>query len=304
LPTSTDPAPPPGADRRLLLAAWAAMLLMSRLPQILLHEVVGIQTDYAWTWFLVALSLLALGRAWASLRPLRGYFLVMAVVALLTGPLDALLRNSAAWAGWFGAERGWAVAFFGERLPLVLQALVLILVLTTMGLKRRDYFLAVGNVPAPVLTGRIGGLLNSWWVVGPLASLALAGLFFAGSAAQLGGQAMNPGRLLPLAPALLLFALMNGFGEEFVYRAAPLSQLWQVIGERQAIGLTSVWFGLGHFYGGFPSGWAGVLLSGAVAFLFGSAMLASRGIVLPTAMHMLIDTAIYTLLALGEVGGA
>jgi ABC-type uncharacterized transport system permease subunit len=46
----------------------------------------------------------------------------------------------------------------------------------------------------------------------------------------------------------------------------------------------------------------GAVLTGLIAVLFGKAMLETRGIVLPTLMHMLGDIAIYLFLALTAVG--
>lgn len=65
--------------------------------------------------------------------------------------------------------------------------------------------------------------------------------------------------------------------------------------------LTAVWFGLGHYDGGIPSGPIGVLFAGGIALLYGKAMVETRGIVLPTAMHMLTDVAIYLFLAQAAV---
>jgi membrane protease YdiL (CAAX protease family) len=134
--------------------------------------------------------------------------------------------------------------------------------------------------------------------VGPLLALLLTLFFFVGTAAMIGVQVGESFRVLPWLPAILLFALLNAFGEELVYRAAPLSQLWSVVGARQAIWLTAVWFGLGHYYGGIPSGGVGALLSGGIALLYGKAMVETRGILLPTLMHLLTDVAIYVFLAL------
>jgi membrane protease YdiL (CAAX protease family) len=103
-------------------------------------------------------------------------------------------------------------------------------------------------------------------------------------------------------PAVLLFASMNAFGEEVLYRAAPLAHLWTIVGKNQAIWLTALWFGLGHYYGGIPSGAMGTLLTGLIAVLFGKAMLETHGIVLPTLMHLLGDLVIYLFVALAAAG--
>jgi membrane protease YdiL (CAAX protease family) len=126
-------------------------------------------------------------------------------------------------------------------------------------------------------------------------------MFSLGLAAQSGTRLADLPRVLPWLPIVLLSAAANAFGEEFIYRAAPLAQLWSVVGNTQAVWLTAVWFGLGHYYGGIPSGGIGVLLAGAIALLYGKAMAETRGIALPTIMHFLTDAAIYLFLALGSV---
>ena len=100
-------------------------------------------------------------------------------------------------------------------------------------------------------------------------------------------------KVLPLLPAVLLFAVMNAFGEELAYRAVPLSQLWTVMGKGQAIWMTAVWFGLGHYYGGIPSGLAGAVFLTLIAVLFGKAMLETKGIAMPVFIHLWGDVLVF-----------
>jgi membrane protease YdiL (CAAX protease family) len=290
---------PLAQGRLLLLAAWLAMLLLSRLPQIILQEAWAIEVNYAWWGLITAVFLVALTYIWPLVWPLRGYFLVMAAVALFTGVLDAPLRAGSLWQNWFAAERGWVISFFGERLPLVIAALALVLLLRVMGLKRGDFFLVKGELSAPIQSVARGKL--SWLPTGLLFTLALAALF-ALALLQMMPVTFSWGRLLPFLPAILLFALMNSFGEEMVYRAGPLSQLYPLIGPGSANWITAVWFGLGHFYGGIPSGVMGAVQSGLIGLLFGKAMLESKGMVLPVLLHLLIDTVIYAFLAMAWMG--
>jgi membrane protease YdiL (CAAX protease family) len=299
--TSISVKAPVGYSRPLVLTAWLAMLLLSRLPQIILQEVWTIEVNYAWWGLITALFLLALTFIWSFTRPLRGYFLVMAAVALFTGVLDAPLRAGSLWQNWFAIERGWIISFFGERLPLVIAALALVLLLRFMGMKWRDFFLAKGDLTAPVQDlGRKTPNLP-WLQTGVLFTLGLA-LLFALALSQLMPSAGNWLQLIPYLPAILIFALMNSFGEEMTYRAGPLSQLYPLIGRGPANWITAVWFGLGHFYGGIPSGAMGAVLSGLIGLLFGKAMLETRGMVLPVLLHLLIDTVIYAFLALAWLG--
>jgi membrane protease YdiL (CAAX protease family) len=93
-------------------------------------------------------------------------------------------------------------------------------------------------------------------------------------------------------------ALLNAFWEEVAYRAAPLSQLQRAVGPSTGVLILAVWFGLGHYYGGIPSGPMGALLTGAVALLFGRAMIETRGLAWPLALHFVGDLVIYVFLAL------
>jgi membrane protease YdiL (CAAX protease family) len=106
--------------------------------------------------------------------------------------------------------------------------------------------------------------------------------------------------VLPLLPAVLILALMNAFGEELAYRAAPLSQFWEIVGKRQAIWMTALWFGLGHYYGGISFGAMGAIYITLTAVIFGKAMLETKGLAFPLLMHMMIDVVIYIALALGS----
>ncbi|MCA9874463.1 MAG: CPBP family intramembrane metalloprotease [Anaerolineales bacterium] len=291
-------------NRTIIVAAWLSMLFLSRAPQIILQEFLGIDMSSSilqW-WLGIALCLTAGTFIWSVLRPLRGYFIVLLTVYGGTTVLDSL-TSTAVWQSWFGGQTAaWAVRFFGERLGVVLLALLVTAVLLLLGQSRQDIFLTRGNWQVSSglrWPGRPKPL--GWGVVGPAVALLLAVLFGWGLLALSPGVQRQWPALIPLLPFVLLFAFMNAFGEEMAFRAGPLSQLWRVIGERQAVWLTAVWFGLGHFYGGIPSGMLGAIQSGLVGFLFGMAMIKTKGIAVPVLMHLLIDTAIYVFLAMTAV---
>ena len=301
LPEKTAVSTP---NSQTLLMAWLGMLLLSRLPQIIAQEFLGIElgAQVLWFWLGMGIVLIVAATVWPALRSLRGYFVVMTAVYGATAILNGMVAT-AVWQNWFGgAETAWAIRFFGERLGVVLLALLVTAVLLLMGQSRRDIFLVRGSWQTPTglrLPGRSRPL--TWAVVGPVVALALA-LFLGWGLTQLNaGLHLDWQQLIWLAPFILLFALMNAFGEEMAFRAGPLSQLWLVIGEKQAVWLTAVWFGLGHYYGGIPAGAAGALMSGLLGLLLGKVMLETKGITMPILMHMLIDTAIYAFLAMTAI---
>lgn len=280
----------------LLLTAWVGTLLLSRFPQILLREsgLISPASWSLWWWILIGAALLALTYLWAGARSLRGYFMILTMIYGFTIGLS-LLGQTSVWNSWFGPDRPWLASFFGERLAVVLMALGLAGTLALMGQKREDFYLTLGNVNAPVARMRL-----TWKIAGPLIALPLAGVI---AAVILAMNPLAPGKLaavFPLLPAVLLFALMNAFGEEMAYRAAPLAQLWQVVGKEQAIWMVAVWFGLGHYYGGISFGALGAVFFTLVAVLFGRAMIETKGLAVPVFMHLWGDVVLYIFLALGQ----
>jgi CAAX protease family protein len=293
-----------GQRPTLLLIAWLGTLLLSRLPQILFREFLGIDPVawIIWLWIFVGAALIALTFFWSLIQPLRHYFLMLTLIWVITELLSLLTNRNPIWLGWFGSDKPWVVSFFGERLFGVLLALLLAVVLLVLGQRRQDFFLVVGELNAPV-TG-LQWLRTkrpvTWAVVGPIAAIALTMLIGIGIFMLNPPQAGGFGKAIPLLPAVLLFAMMNAFGEELAYRAVPLSQLWTVVGSRQAIWMTAVWFGLGHYYGGIPSGLSGALFLTLMGALFGKAMLETKGIAMPVFIHLWGDLLIYVFYALAS----
>lgn len=280
----------------LLLTAWLGTLLLSRLPQIILSEL-GVITPSSWSlwwWVIMGVGLLVLAYAWKAIRPLRGYFLILTIIYAVS-ILLSLVQQTPFWVSRFGPERSWLVVFFGDRLGIVLLGLTLAWILQLLGHKRRDYFLAWGKV-----TARAEGMRLPWTIAGPIIALVLTALTTGAILAMGAAPDVPLARVIPLLPAILILALMNAFGEELAYRAAPLSQLWEVVGKRQAIWMTAIWFGLGHYYGGISFGAMGAIFFTLVAVLFGKAMLETRGLAMPVFMHLLGDVVLYAILALGS----
>jgi membrane protease YdiL (CAAX protease family) len=279
----------------VILTAWLATLLLSQLPQIVLSElgVIAPSEWNLWWWIIIGAAFFALTYAWQAIRPLRGYFLILTMIYVVT-ILRLFLEQTSLWSSWFGPERTWLVRSFGDRAGIVLMALGLAGILALLGQKRSDYFFAIGNLNAPAV-----GMRVSWKIAGPLIALLLTALFTAGIVAM-NSLTITIADVLPLLPTVFVLAALNAFGEEMAFRAAPLSQLWQVIGKRQAIWLMALWFGLGHYYGGVSFGAVGVIYLTLIAVLFGKAMLETKGLAVPVFMHLWGDVVLYVILALGS----
>jgi len=285
--------------KELILIAWLATLILSKLPLIIARDILG--TDIPWitpAWLGIAALLFGTTFVWQSLKPLRSYFIVLGVIYLWT-VIDSLIRGTAVWQNLM-ADQPEMILILGDRVLLLLNAFLVIAVLLLVGAKRQDIFLAVGNLNSPV-GGEIatpGRRRLSWSVMGPVVAVLLGGLFFAFLVSQTPAGLSNISTVFPWLPLILLSAAMNAFGEEVTYRAATLGTLLPAIGPSHALWMTSLWFGLGHYYGGFPSGPAGLVQSGLLALLMGKAMLDTRGLGWPWFIHVTIDTVIYTFIAM------
>jgi membrane protease YdiL (CAAX protease family) len=225
----------------------------------------------------------------------------MGVIYLATTLFDPWVTGSAAWQGFFSGASPLA-ALFGQRVLLVLEALIVLAALFLMGVKRQDAFLTPGDLNAPAVGNRSSGRGRpvTWIPFGAVMTILLAGSFFALLAALNSLSLASFAAALPWLPLVLLSAALNAFGEEAMFRAAPLAALLPAVGPRHALWMTSVWFGLGHYYGGIPSGPAGAVGSGLLGLLLGKAMLDTRGMGWPWIIHLAIDTTIYLTIAMAS----
>lgn len=286
-------------QRFLIWSAWLSTLLLSKLPVVIARDILG--TDFPWitpAWIGMAIMLFAASYVWPRLRLLRKYFVVLGIIYLWT-IIDSLIRGTAIWQNLF-AGRPEMVVIFGDRILLVLNALIVIATLFLMGSKSENIFLTVGSLNAPV-GGRVSSSRRwvlSWSLLGSAMAILLGGLFFAFLVSQAPLGLSNISSVIPWLPLILLSAALNAFGEEVTYRAATLGTLLPVVRPAHAIWMTSLWFGLGHYYGGFPSGPAGLLQTGLLALLLGKAMLDTRGLGWSWMIHMTIDTVIYVFIAM------
>ena len=297
---SLDAAPYSAVARSvLILVAWLGTLFLSKLPLVVARDILG--TDIPWitpAWIVVAVLLCAATVAWQSLRPLRAYFIAIGTIYVWT-LFDGLIRGTTLWQDTM-ANQPEMVAIFADRILLLLNAVLVIAVLFMICVKKKDIFLQVGNLKAPV-GGKAADTQRkhiSWFLLAPVVALLLGGSFFAFLVSQTPVGLSNLTAVIPWIPLILLSAAMNAFGEEVSFRAATLGTLLPAVGPKHALWLTSLWFGLGHYYGGFPSGSAGLVQSGLLALLMGKAMLDTRGLGWSWMIHMTIDTAIYVFIAL------
>ena len=288
----------------VLAVAWIATLLISRLPEVVLREGLRLETPWmSWTLVLVSLLLWLTSSLVATLRPLRSYFLVMIAVTTMLAVIPVIVE-SAAWQALLPSSAGEMGTLLADRILLGILALVIIGLLLAIGTRPGDAYIRPGSINARSGV-RLPGMSVPlrWTVVGPVWVVILAGLTGLAMLASL-PAVIDLETAVPLLGVAVAAAAFNSFAEEVIYRAAPLSQLAPAIGAGHAALLLAVWFGLGHFYGGIPSGPVGAVMAGAVALLFGRAMIGTRGLAWPWALHFTIDLVIFSGIALAATGSA
>jgi membrane protease YdiL (CAAX protease family) len=283
-----------------LWAAWIAMLLVSDIPNILWNFFAPEPFWLVWVKVISLAGFLLLSLGWYVLRPLAKFFAILLALSLAL-QASAALGSAWWWQALFGGEQaGFAMLFAGIQLRELLVAAFLVLLLGLM-LQRRDaYFLVRGQLDAPVEPVRWLGIRKgeSWKKFG----LIFAACMFGGGllVAALSALPLLPkiGQVVPLLPFVVLFAALNALGEELTFRAPLLGTLRNVIGDRQALLLTAVFFGSLHYLYGMPSGMLGFFLTGFVAYLFGKSMLETGGSFWAWFMHFIADIPIFILIAL------
>ena len=288
----------PANSRALIVVAWITTLLISRLPEIVLREIFGVDVPWMpWAVVGVSATLWVASRFVAALRPLDRYYVVMTVLAVMIAIIPAVFR-SAAWQAISSPTGHPIIVLLAERMFLALLALGMIGVVVLLGTHPRDAYLGPGDIRAPTTSRKPGSTeLLHWSTFGPIMLVFLA-VVTAWAAGPLLRGGVDVTAALPYLVLAAIAALLNAFWEEVAYRAAPLSQLQRAIAPSMGVLILAAWFGLGHYYGGIPSGAYGAALTGVVALLFGRAMIETGGLAWPLALHFVGDFVIYAFLAL------
>ncbi len=291
------------SDTSLIAIAWAVTLLISRLPEIILRDILRIDVPWMpWAVVLLTAALWLLSRVVPRMRSLDRYLLVMTVLAVLFA-LIPLVLTSDSWRAIVPEDGQPMLILLAERMLLALLALLVVGIVLAMRTTRTEAYLVVGDLNGPTTSRRKDGSFWRWMTFGPIAFVGLL-LLTAWLTAPLLPDQIDLAAALPFIGIGAVAAALNAFWEEVAYRAAPLSQLQRAIAPSMGVVILAVWFGLGHYYGGIPNGPLGAVAAGAVALLFGRAMIETRGLGWPLALHFAGDLVIYTFLAIASVAEA
>jgi hypothetical protein len=282
------------------------MLLTSNLAIILWRELAT--SEPVW-WPLVHLSGLLIifltTAAITQFRPLRAFVVVLLIIFIFgygagwNWGLVPFIRGSTAWNTWI-SNVPLATSELATHLLRLTPAFVILAFLLLIGLRRPNFFLVKGDIHAPVEPSRLLGMKEPepWTRTGSIFAVIFTVFTLVFLLASSGFPASLSAEFLTLIPVVLAVAAMNAFNEEFTLRAAPLSILWKEIGKEQALLITTVYFGLGHFYG-VPNGIIGVLLAGFLGWFLGKSLLETKGFFWAWFIHFLTDVVIFSFMILG-----
>lgn len=282
--------------RSHLRLAWAIVLLLT-VPEIVLGAF--LQMDVWWmTGARIALLVGSLGLsvAWPTIKPLRGMLVVFLVIYAVEGWLFlTVLPATPAYVDAVGGDA--SLAFLAERVSRLGAVVVMIVVLLAMGLRRRDFYLAVGDIRATAEPSArwVPRRPEPWTRFGRNYAIISVGLLLLFLIPSFGPS------IAGATPGIVVFAAacaaMNAFAEEFLYRAALIPQVLPIIGKGSTLLLLPVWFGLAHWFG-VPSGLTGVILAAIGGWFFAKSMIETRGIVWAWLLHFLADFTVYLVLLL------
>jgi hypothetical protein len=288
-----QPQPVPAARFPLYLA-WTIVLLLT-VPEIVLRAFLRIDTSWMLLLQLGLLSgALALTAVWSVARPLRGMLTIFLVIyAVEAGFFLGVVADSQVFLDTFGGDSN--LAFFGERLLRIGAVLVMLGVLLGMGLRRRDFYLTVGDIRATAEAMRIPAKPEPWTRLGRNYAVISVGLLLVFLV-----PAFQPS-LAGLSIGLIAFAAgsaaFNSFAEEFLYRAALIPHVLPVFGKVATLALVPGWFALAHWFG-MPNGLTGVLLAGVGGWFVTRSMIETRGIAWAWFLHFLADFTVYLVVLL------
>jgi membrane protease YdiL (CAAX protease family) len=280
-------------------AAWTAGLFAGSGLVVIVWREAFHQGGLAFPQFVgaAAAGLLLLGSYLVpSLRRLRVFSAVLLVqtVGFAAVELVAGLPGYRAWALAVPAALSFGVANSAKLVPVALVAAQL----AVAGRTRGELYLRIGDlraeaeIPLPVTTRR-----TTWPRLGIIV-IVLVGIYLVFHVALTRHPSSAAiATLLEYSPVVVVAAAVNTFCEEFLFRNSLIAPLLPAIGRPQAIWLTSLRFGIGHFYGN-PSGLIGVVGATLLGFLLGRSMIETGGSGWAWMIHFAEDIVIFALIAL------
>jgi membrane protease YdiL (CAAX protease family) len=280
--------------------AWSAVIIASRLPEIICHDF-GFNAE-VWisplsqTIILFGLAILA-----AKLCPIKnlpGFILAIAALTLGWRVVVPWIETSTVFHS-ASHNLSWGGRFFLLRAIRTTGAAFMIVTLIGSGIGRRELFLKLGNWHAPVQPEPFLRFRRPIpWTRFAVTLLLIFGVLLSVYLyLTLHPQIEDVHRLLLVLPWAVATSALNAANEEFQFRNVLLARLRNIVPPKEAFLLTAVLFGVGHYFGQ-PSGWGGVFMAGIAGWIWAKSMIETRGFVCAFASHFVQDIIIFGFLAM------
>lgn len=101
-------------------------------------------------------------------------------------------------------------------------------------------------------------------------------------------------------PFILLFSVTNSLAEELIFRFGIVGGLSNRYPRITILILSATLFGLPHYFG-YPNGFLGVLMSGALGYILCKATIETKGVSIAWAIHFIQDFIIFTALMMMNI---
>jgi uncharacterized protein len=286
----------------IIAIAWMVTLLVSSLGDILWFKLFGAVPQWM---FLVKANLLGLlillSWFWKLIRDLRPFFIILLAITSLM-KANTLLLGSSSLAEWL-IHQSFSVVTVTAQLIEIGLALLIIGILILIRKHRKKIFLVMGDINSMVESVKwIGQKSPSpLWRFGLVFTIVVIVAQIIMFRIPFSSASETLHHFMPIIPMILLLAAANSFSEEIIFRVAPISSVYEVVGKINAIWMAAILFGLSHYIGGIPSGVPGLLTTTFLGWFFGKCMLDSRGFFWPWLFHSVQDILPFTLMFLGAV---
>jgi membrane protease YdiL (CAAX protease family) len=270
----------------IVAIVWLIALLVSDLPDIVCQILYGLIPIWLfWAKLAVLLVVVIVSLLWKHLPFCLSQLCILLLI--LTAGRKALFALG------ITASYVQSNSHYGLVLRLAqfeglrsLLAVIMVATLLIMGKRPKELFLVKGNLGKWKLPGTILGFII----------MVLTLLFF--------NYELPPSatiiKALPLIPIALFFAVFAALDEEIRCRATLLTNLVELVGKNQSIFITAIYFGLGHYFGGVPSGIAGFLIAGGLGLLYAKMILDTQGIYMSWFNHFLTNVPTFAFWAIGS----
>ena len=279
------------------------VLIASPLGIIFWQMIANIEPD----WLPLATSitlvlLLSLTFLISKLKSLRRFSAIIVIIFVMgygggwNWGIIPFIHSTQAWITWTKTAPTLIYEISYHLLRLA-PALIILTFLVATKRNRKQFFLTKGNIHAKIEPTKLLGIKKPepWMKIALIFSIVFVigiTLFLLGfNDVKLENLSTN----IFVVPSALLIASINGFNEEFSLRAAPLGELNPILGKTNSLLVTTLYFGLGHYYG-VPNGIIGVILSSFLGWFLGKSILETRGIFVAWLVHFLTDIPIFLIL--------